>query len=74
MLGKKFAEALLRRHSGVTHAQFPPSDFLNNKKKLSTRICSSKNVFRVNIRRPKFFDVFTEWHCIRQEAFAAVLN
>ena len=55
---KTFAEPLLRRHSGVTHAQFPPS----------------KHVFRINIRRPKIFDVYTDWRSIRQEAFEAVLN
>ena len=73
---KTFAEPLLRRHSGVTQAQFPPSDFFPKKKlKIpSTRICSSKHVFRINIRRPKIFDVYTDWRSIRQEPFAAVLN
>ena len=31
MPGKKFDEALLRRHSGVSQAQFPPSDFFKKK-------------------------------------------
>ena len=30
--GKTYAEPLLRRHSGVTQAQFPPSDFFPKKK------------------------------------------
>ena len=73
---KNFAEPLPRRHSGVTQAQFPPSEFFSEKKTKipSTRICSSKHVFRINIRRPKIFDVYTDWRSIRQEAFAAVLN
>jgi hypothetical protein len=52
---------------------FPPSDFLHQKNKItSTRIlvCSSKHVFRIKIRRPKIFDVYTDWRSIRQEPFA----
>ena len=68
-----------RRYSGATQAflarNFRLLIFFKNKKikKPSTRICSSKNLSRINIRRPKKFDAYTDWYCIRREAFAAVL-
>ena len=32
-----------------------------------------ENLSRINIRRPNLFDAYTDWYCIRREAFAAVL-
>ena len=34
---KTYAEPLLRRHSRVTQAQFPPSDFFSKKKTKNTQ-------------------------------------
>ena len=68
------------RYSGATQALLKRNFhrlifFKKRKLKIpSTRICLSKHVFRINIRRPKIFDVYTDWRSIRQEAFAPVLN
>jgi hypothetical protein len=74
MPGKVFDEALLMRHSGVSQAHFPPSDFSKKKKNTVLAYVRRNTCSELTYEGQIFFDVYTDWHCIRQEVFAAILN
>jgi hypothetical protein len=68
-------KSCLRLYSSVSYSN-SDSDFhrVMIKKKNSTRICSSKHVLELTYESQKNFNVYTDSHNIRQEAFAAVRN